>query len=228
MRILTRSPLAEQDFELYKKFGNRSLFGMSLPTLNDQVAKIYEPKALAPSQRLATLQAARAAGVHVYVAVAPTYPECDEADLRRTLAAVKKLNPFTIFHEPINIRGDNVGRIARHAAKIKVQVDTSVFDEGGPKWRNYAVNQLMLVQKLATELGLDDRLHLWPDADLRSPAKFSEARLEASGGPNVKEWETKHQKAERLKTDEVAFKPYLAWLDHWHRRISEWPGKTAL
>ena len=83
VRILTRSPLARSDFDLFKSFGTRLLFGMSLPTLRNDLAKIYEPKAPAPSQRLATLRA-REAGLHVYVAVAPTYPECDEADLRST------------------------------------------------------------------------------------------------------------------------------------------------
>lgn len=53
---------------------------MSLPTLRNDLSKIYEPKAPAPLQRLATLRAAREAGLNVYVTVAPTYPECDEAD----------------------------------------------------------------------------------------------------------------------------------------------------
>ena len=124
------------------------------------------------------------------------------------------------------MRGDNVGRIERHARELGVQVNTAVFDESGPKWRNYAVDQLRLVQKLATELGLLDRLHLWPDKALRSRNKFSEARLAAIDGPNREEWETRHQKTQRRQADALAFESYLAWLDHWHQRISEWPGKT--
>ena len=228
VRILTRSPLAKQDFDLYRRFGNRLLFGMSLPTLNDQLARIYEPRAPAPSQRLATLQAARDAGVHLYVAIAPTYPECDEADLRRTLTAVKQLNPQTIFHEPINIRGHNVERIAKYAQELGVAVNTAVFDQAGPKWRQYAVDQLLLVQKLATESGLLDRLHLWPDKALRSRAKYLEARRAAYDSKNPGARETRHQRTERLKTDNHDFEPYLKWRDHWHHRVSEWPGKTTL
>jgi len=33
VRILTRSPMAVRDFDLFKTFGNRLVFGMSLPTL---------------------------------------------------------------------------------------------------------------------------------------------------------------------------------------------------
>jgi DNA repair photolyase len=61
---------------------------------------------------------ARGAGRNVYVAVAPTYPECDEADLRATLQAVAEIKPVTIFHEPINIRAENVERIKAHATAL--------------------------------------------------------------------------------------------------------------
>lgn len=87
VRILTRSPLAKKHFDLFKTFGNRLVFGMSLPTLDDRLARVYEPKAPSPSLRLKTLQEAKEAGLHVFVAMAPTYPECDETDLRKTLAA---------------------------------------------------------------------------------------------------------------------------------------------
>jgi hypothetical protein len=66
VRVLTRSPLARLDFELFKSFGHRLVFGMSLPTLSDDLARVYEPKAPAPSLRLATLLAAKDAGLHVY------------------------------------------------------------------------------------------------------------------------------------------------------------------
>ena len=63
VRILTRSPLARSDFDLFRSFGKRLVFGMSLPTLRNDLAKVYEPKAPAPSQRLATLHAAKEAGL---------------------------------------------------------------------------------------------------------------------------------------------------------------------
>jgi DNA repair photolyase len=126
-RILTRSPLAKTDFDLFKTFDDRLLFGMSLPTLRNDLARVYEPHAPAPSQRLATLRAAKEAGLNVYVAVAPTYPECDEEDLRATLEAVADLEPVTVFHEPINIRAENVTRIHTHAATVGVTLNTGVF-----------------------------------------------------------------------------------------------------
>ena len=200
VRILTRSPLAREDFDLFRSFGDRLVFGMSLPTLRNDLSRVYEPKAPAPTQRLATLRAARNAGLPVFVALAPTYPECDEADLRATLRAVAELAPITVFHEPINIRAENVARIAAHAHALGVPVNTGVFATR-ECWQEYALNALQTVELLATEAGLADRLHLWPDKSLGSQAA-------------VKHLST----TTRLSTDQIR-----QWLHRCWNRISEWP-----
>jgi DNA repair photolyase len=195
VRILTRSPLAKTDFDLFKTFGNRLVFGMSLPTLRNDLARVYEPKAPAPSQRLATLQAAREAGLHVYVAVAPTYPECDRDDLCNTLTAIAQLQPITIFHEPINIRAENVARIKAHAEEIGTTLKTEVF-ETRESWQTYALSSLKTMHEVAAELGLKKRLHLWPDRSL--------------GTPNVIKRMPKQTE-------------YARWLSRCWHRVSEWP-----
>ena len=195
VRILTRSPLARADFDLFRNFGKRLVFGMSLPTLRNDLAKVYEPKAPAPSQRLAALRAAKEAGLHVYVAVAPTYPECDEVDLRATLTAVAELEPLTIFHEPINIRAENVARIEAHAADMGVRLRTEVFATR-ESLQDYAVNALHTVSELGRELGIEKHLHLWPDKSLGSQSL-------ADRMPNPPK--------------------YLKRLERWWHRVSEWP-----
>lgn len=195
VRILTRSPLARLDFDLFKSFGSRLVFGMSLPTMRNDLAKLYEPKAPAPSQRLATLLAAKEFGLHVYVAVAPTYPECDRHDLEATLKAVAKVDPITIFHEPINIRAENVSRIARYGSEIGVKVKTEVFSTR-ETWQDYALDSLKTVFELARSLGLSNRLHLWPDKSL--------------GSLNVIKRQAKPEK-------------YQKFLDNCWTRVSEWP-----
>jgi DNA repair photolyase len=193
VRILTRSPLARRDFDLYRSFGNRLVYGMSLPTLREDLTRVYEPRAPRPSQRLATLHAAKDAGLHVFVAMAPTYPECDEDDLRDTVKAVAELEPITIFHEPINIRAENVARIQAHAQERGAKLDTQVFSTPD-SWRRYALESLTTVEAIAKELGVYDRLHLWPDSSLGSKAAVAAQR------------------------DSDA---YRAWLHHWWSRISE-------
>ena len=176
VRILTRSPLAKTDFKLMASFKHRLMFGMSLPTLNDKLARVYEPHAPGVQKRLETLQAAKEAGLNVYVAMAPTYPDCDEADIRATLEAIAELEPLTVFHEPINVRGDNVERI-RKQANIPVNLDPFQSDN---TWRTYAVNQLKLVERVAGEVGLGRCLHLWPDKDLAT-SKYLETLEDPTG-----------------------------------------------
>jgi DNA repair photolyase len=200
VRILTRSPLARSDFDLFQTFGPRLMFGMSLPTLRNDLARVYEPKAPAPSQRLMTLHAAKKAGLHVYVAVAPTYPECDENDLRATLKAVAELDPITIFHEPINIRAENIERIERHATSIGVKLAVRRHLSSVGQWQTHAIQSLKLVERIAGELGVIDKLHLWPDKSLGA-----RTFLHSVPDPDV----------------------MRDWLYAWWTRVSAWPTTAS-
>jgi DNA repair photolyase len=199
VRIMTRSPLAREHFELFRSFGSRLLFGMSLPTLRNDLAKVYEPQAPAPSARLATLRRAHDVGLNLYVAMAPTYPECDEDDLRQTLTAIKGIGPVTIFHEPINIRADNVARISAQARRLGIALRTDVFATR-ETWMEYSLHSLETVVQLCRDLGLEDRLHLWPDKKLG--AKWA---VESMPKPAQ----------------------YRSWLETRWSRISEWPSTSA-
>ena len=215
--------MAKLDFDLFKEFGNRLAFGMSLPTLDNDLAKIYEPKAPSPSKRLETLQLAVEKGLHVFVAMAPTYPESDEADLQRTMSAIKKLNPITVYHEPINIRSENVERIKAHAKKLGKTMRSEVFDTDAT-WRRYALASMQAVESLAHELEMADRLHLWPDQSLLSASGFLEMkRLSLDSNRKytryeIQNYETKWQ---------AEFEAVRSWIDQWHSRISEWPGNVG-
>ena len=200
VRILTRSPLAREDFDLMASFGHRLMFGMSLPTLDDDLARVFEPGAPGVKKRLETLKAAKEAGLNVYVAMAPTYPDCDETDIRSTLEAVAELDPLTVYHEPINIRAENVERIRAYAeAKNKV-INLAPFATPDT-WRTYSVDQLKLVERIASEVGLGHCLHLWPDKELPS-REYLQSLDDPTG--------------------------FVHWLHKCWTRISEWPEPTAV
>jgi len=200
VRILTRSPLASVHFGLYRSFGTRLVFGMSLPTLRNDLSRFYEPHAPGPSARVTALRKARDMGLHVCVAMAPTFPECDEDDLRATLTVIKEIEPITIYHEPINIRAENVARISEMARAAKIELRTEVFATP-ESWRDYALGSLHTVDRLCQELGIADRLHSWPDQSLGS-------RWVVKSMPNPAQ--------------------YLQWLDRKWSRISEWPSDGAV
>jgi len=84
-----------------------------------------------------------------------------------------------------------------------------------------AIGQLMQVERIAGELGMKDRLHLWPDKSLKSKPKFLEVRRDA--------FAEKYPDAEKLqiraarKQDDAAYATFEKWIDGWHARISAWP-----
>lgn len=195
VRILTRSPLAKQDFDLFKSFGKRLMFGMSLPTLNNHLSRIYEPHAPAPTQRLKTLQEAKAAGLNLFVAMAATYPESDEADLRRTMTAIAELNPSTVFHEVVNIRAENISRVVINASQTGKKPNVSVF-KSHTTWMKHAFKTFATVERIAKELKITRRLHLWPDKSMATQRAF-----QFVWNPET------HQQ----------------WLDRWWNRVSAWP-----
>ena len=196
VRILTRSPLAREDFDLYQTFGNRLVFGMSIPTLDDRLARLYEPKAPAPSRRLETLRLAAAKGIPVYAAVAPTYPEMKEPELAAVLGEIGRLNPITVFHEPINPRAENVERMRREAEAVGLKFRADAF-ETTDRWVEYAVGQLRMAEDVACQLGLGDRFHPWPDKSLGTQQRRRERGAD-----------------------------YSAWVDRCWSRISAWPSKN--
>ena len=222
VRILTRSPLAEQDFDLYRQFGPRLLFGMSIPTLDTTLSQIYEPHAPGPQAKLRTLQRAVDAGLHVYVAVAPTLPDEGEAELRRTMQTLAAFNPVTIFHEPINLRAENVARIQAKAREHGKTINSAVF-QSREAWREYAFNQFALVDKLARELNLPDGvLHQWPDKTLASKSGFMSMKAMQAERDLGSSFSNPLRKA---ASDEWSTS-VVPWLQYWHNpkeRISRWP-----
>jgi hypothetical protein len=110
---------------------------------------------------------------------------------------VAEVEPVTIFHEPINIRAENVERIQSYADELGTKLKTDVF-ETREQWQDYAVNALQTVERLADELGLADRLHLWPDKSLGSVGVVNR----------------------RPRPSE-----FTKWLNRWWQRISEWPAE---
>jgi hypothetical protein len=116
------------------------------------------------------------------------------------MKAVAELKPVTLFHEPINIRAENVSRIHEHAESIGVTLNTGVFATR-ESWEDYAVDALRSVERIAGGLGLSDHLHLWPDKSLGGRAAVKRI-------------------SRRLQIQPESFQ---RWLQCQWNRISNWP-----
>lgn len=177
--------------------------------------------------RLETLKAAKKTGLHVYVAIAPTYPECDETDLRATLEAVKALDPVTIYHEPINIHAKNVVRIQEHIEKDGAAWEKAEVFATSLSWFRYSLESLLMVQRLAEELDVVGKLKLWPAGAMKSRTNFIALRKEAFAKKNGQPELTREQAAEVKAADETAYQQYLDWLQGWWNKVVDWPGQPA-
>lgn len=67
----TRSPLVLQDLDLLKGFGSRLSVGISIPTDDDTVRQVVEPKAPPIPSRWAAVERLSSAGIQVGISVAP-------------------------------------------------------------------------------------------------------------------------------------------------------------
>ena len=136
-------------------------------------------------------------GINTFVAVAPVFPECDYEGLVELFREIKKASPVTVFMEPVNLRLDIARRIQEEAQRVGHDIDMTPYLDR-EAWADYAINKLQEAETAAEEVGLADRLHLWPDSALGAKAVVSR------------------------QADPTAYK---TWLNKSWNRISEWPGK---
>jgi DNA repair photolyase len=111
VRVQTRSAMVERDFDLLYEHRDRVLLGTSLPYLDDELARVLEPRASGPTRRLKMLAKATEVGLRTYVAIAPFMPWDRAGDLGSVVNAIR-INgvwPEEIFCEVLNPKGGNLG-----------------------------------------------------------------------------------------------------------------------
>lgn len=72
--VHTRSPLVLQDLDLLKAFGDRLRVGLSIPTDDDTVRQVVEPKSPPIPSRWAAMERLARAGIEVNLAACPLMP----------------------------------------------------------------------------------------------------------------------------------------------------------
>jgi DNA repair photolyase len=78
IEILTKSKLVKRDFDVLKKLDAE--IGMSVNQLDERVAKIIEPLASSPRERLETLKDAKKYGIRTYGFISPILPGISNLD----------------------------------------------------------------------------------------------------------------------------------------------------
>ncbi len=89
--LITKSALVTRDLDLFRRLAAHDavLVGVSLTTLDAELASKLEPRAARPARRLEAIAEIAAAGVPVHVSVAPVIPGLNEHEIPRIVAAAR-------------------------------------------------------------------------------------------------------------------------------------------
>lgn len=74
IHIQTRSPVITRDIDVLLRFGDALSVGVSIPTDDEEVRKVFEPSAPSIPQRLAALAKLHEAGIRTSASLAPLLP----------------------------------------------------------------------------------------------------------------------------------------------------------
>ncbi|PCJ69397.1 MAG: radical SAM protein [Rhodobiaceae bacterium] len=85
--IVTKSALITRDLDILSSMAGRNLVrvALSITTLDTKLARAMEPRASAPTKRMATLEILSAAGIPTGVMVAPVIPGLNDHEIERIL-----------------------------------------------------------------------------------------------------------------------------------------------
>jgi len=98
--IQTKSSLVLRDMDIIKSFGSRIKVGFTI-TMNDEMAKIFEPGASSTSQRIEALRKLKENGVTTYAFLGPLIPGV--SDFEWLVEQVREFSDY-IYVDKLNLR----------------------------------------------------------------------------------------------------------------------------
>ena len=122
--ILTKSQFFTRDIDLYKQFDAINV-GVSLNTLDTNIARILEPKAAPPKERLQALKEVSENGIPTWIFVSPIFPEI--TDWQSIIDAARDITADVHF-ENLNFRGHNIPRIVRFIKENNPELESLYLD----------------------------------------------------------------------------------------------------
>jgi len=101
----TKNALIERDFDLLKGKSNLRL-GVTVTTVDERAARLFEPGASTPTERLRVLAAARGLGIQTFVFLGPLLPGISDRGegLHRLFSAIGSVGPDAVFVDRLNRR----------------------------------------------------------------------------------------------------------------------------
>jgi DNA repair photolyase len=126
--IVTKNHLVTRDADYLKELAgvNAAAVAISITTLDSSLARILEPRASSPSQRLEAVTKLREAGIYVGVNVAPIIPGINEHEIPSITRAAAKAGAhfasYTIIRLPLTVAPVFVAWLDNHFPDRKEKV----------------------------------------------------------------------------------------------------------
>ncbi|MDR0643691.1 MAG: radical SAM protein [Treponema sp.] len=106
IEILTKSPIVLRDIDILSRMKNIAV-GFSL-SVSDEIARITEPAAPLPSERIEAMRVLHSAGIRVFAFISPVFPLF--SDYQAIVKSVEKYAAYIGF-ENLNLRGGFRSRV---------------------------------------------------------------------------------------------------------------------
>lgn len=110
IRLLSKSPLlyeivARELAKRHPETKSRVIFGLSVGTIDDAIARVIEPDAPSPTRRLNALRALQDAGFRTFGMVCPILPQANPKDYaKQVMKKIRSTQCEHIWAEPVNAR----------------------------------------------------------------------------------------------------------------------------
>jgi DNA repair photolyase len=107
VHVITKGATVERDLDLLAALGRDAQCGLtlSIPFLDEKVARAMEPYAPPPSRRFETLRRAAAMGIDVSINVAPLIPGLNDRDVVPLLEAAKAAGASSVGTSMLRLPG---------------------------------------------------------------------------------------------------------------------------
>lgn len=131
--LLTKSPLLLRDMDLLSEVR----VGMTVTTINDEVSRMFEPRASPPSERFSALEKLRNENVKTYAFFGPILPYFSdtEGEMEAVFRRLQSAGVEYVIVDRLNFRGGVLARIAgmlaqRHPELVEAYREIHANSEG--------------------------------------------------------------------------------------------------
>jgi DNA repair photolyase len=137
--ILTKSALVLRDLDLFRKLNCE--VGMTITTLDEDAAKVFEPNSSLPEERLDALSYIKVSGIKTYIFFGPLLPFISDVNLEKTISRFSMAKPDKIYVDRLNIKRKD------HWEKIKAVLAAN-YPDMVDKWEKVLFSENDYYEKL--------------------------------------------------------------------------------